>query len=113
MMKPQIWLSALLLWGLALPAPGNVVKSPPTSAQWRQWKITSPAEEAGAITVNDYAGITFLPANSALPTVPRERDRPSVDNASQGYGRTPEPGSVALFGLGLLGLALVRRQLKD
>lgn len=125
MMKQRIWPGALLLWAVVVPVLGNVMNGSPAQPE-SYWLSATGTGNAGVMKANDYAEAAYLPANPASLAAAEGLTRPFVvaahvgdvagkisgEPASQRYNRVPEPGSFALFGLGLLGLALVRRQLK-
>ena len=125
-MKQRIWPGVLLLWAVVIPALGDVLNDLPLQTESR-WLIATGAGNAGAIPVNDYVEAAYLTAKQASPGAAEGLTRPFVvaahvgdvtgrtsgESASQGYKRVPEPGSFALFGLGLLGLALVRHRLAN
>jgi hypothetical protein len=125
MMKQRIWPGALLLWAVVVPVLGNVMNGSPAQLESR-WRVATGFGNTGAMTLNDYADAAYLPAKPTSLAAAEGLTRPFVvaahvgdvagktsgEPASQRYNRVPEPGSFALFGLGLLGLALIRRQLK-
>ena len=127
-MKPGLWAIALLLWTGVTPVWAGVlpvtVDIPPT-IEWPEQAREKRDFQA------DFRAEAYLQAGNAplrlagqqkgdlarsfahsihLAAAPQDED---IRYGSQRFSRVPEPGSFALFGLGLLGLAFARRQFQD